>query len=729
MKTLQLQQDTPVTVNPPSAPSPHYTYYANPQRMMVEDGNGNWLATFTHGARTVSLRGPRRTFTQQDLPITDDFSRVCTSGWGQATFGGKWYASGGDIGTEYAVDGDKGTIVVSTENVSRRVTVSNGSDIQDAEVVTSFVTNKTARGSAQVAGIIMGYQNTDNHYIAQLSFIPALVTDTFNRTVIGGWGTANSDQTWSTSGGSASDYSVSGSTGLHSVSAVNVSRRTLLSSINATDFDMTVKVAPNALASGASIAGAILGRYIDSNNHYLFRIRFSSLAGNSIFASIQKQEGGITTTLGSEAATALTHTAGASYWVRAQATGTTLRLRLWADGAGEPTTWDISLSDNTFTGPGAIGLRSILTSGNTNMLPVVFAYDYFEATLDGRTADSVEVRLRKRLDGTYTSIGTSYTLPGTTHMADDVFYLRATMHGGILQARAWKQGGSEPITWHAIATDSSFTAGRIGVRATCNIGTTNLPVSVSWHDLWADGTWADPPMVRHDMWVRLLPVPFSGIVDEPWLIARLQDVTPDILAVAMQYITHAPAVTAGGLQVAGDAGYGPLLSDGSRQEGADFNDYLGIVRQYGSYTDVPETSQFRCMDCSGFVRMVFGYRGSMGMTSSVIDGVSIPRVSYNIANNGPGVIVASGTGTPPGNLSALLPGDIVCFDADSSNPDEGEGQIDHNGIYLGLDIQGKHRFISSRKTIDGPSLSDTGGPSILDGTGLYARSLRIVRRF
>jgi hypothetical protein len=47
-----------------------------------------------------------------------------------------------------------------------------------------------------------------------------------------------------------------------------------------------------------------------------------------------------------------------------------------------------------------------------------------------------------------------------------------------------------------------------------------------------------------------------------------------MLAIAMQYIKGQPALMDGTLQIAGDASYGPLV-DGQRQEGADFNDYLG----------------------------------------------------------------------------------------------------------------------------------------------------------
>lgn len=42
--------------------------------------------------------------------------------------------------------------------------------------------------------------------------------------------------------------------------------------------------------------------------------------------------------------------------------------------------------------------------------------------------------------------------------------------------------------------------------------------------------------------------------------------------------------------------------------------------------------------------------------------------------------------------------------------------------------EGHHRFLSSRKGANGPTLGNVRGQSILDGNGLFARGLRAVRR-
>jgi cell wall-associated NlpC family hydrolase len=251
---------------------------------------------------------------------------------------------------------------------------------------------------------------------------------------------------------------------------------------------------------------------------------------------------------------------------------------------------------------------------------------------------------------------------------------------------------------------------------------------------FTESTAAHP--VTHGIWVRTLLAPFEGEVDPAWLKSALKanrQAAPDVMAIAMQYIAGAPAVFDDDLQIAGDASYGPLRN-GSREEGSDFNDYLGIEWAYPEQVDKPETRQRHCLDCSGFIRMVWGYRrhlpGNNSPTTVPLclkpqkSRRAIPRRAFEICNAAPGVMVVPKTKVQVKDLSPLAVGDLVFFDAD-----EGDGsQIDHIGMYLGLDAGNHYRFISSRKAANGPTLGDYKGKSILDGTGLYARAFRAARR-
>ena len=135
------------------------------------------------------------------------------------------------------------------------------------------------------------------------------------------------------------------------------------------------------------------------------------------------------------------------------------------------------------------------------------------------------------------------------------------------------------------------------------------------------------------------------------------------------------------------------------------------------------------MDCSGFVRMVYGRRMGIPMCfHENFDEINLPRGTKDIGPSGPGILVEDSPSTPP-PLDNIQIGDVVLFDADTGEPTE--GQIDHNGIFLGVDGNGNYRFISSRKTANGPTFADLGGQSTIDlpSGSTYSSRLRKIRRF
>lgn len=224
--------------------------------------------------------------------------------------------------------------------------------------------------------------------------------------------------------------------------------------------------------------------------------------------------------------------------------------------------------------------------------------------------------------------------------------------------------------------------------------------------------------------VRLLREPFAGTVDRAWLEAALADASPDVLALSLQYVLGAPTVAdESGRVISGDASYGPLQLDGTRQEGSDFNDYLAVPWHYDGVVDNPEAAQAGSLDCSGFLRMVLGYRSGLALTLNP-DGVRLPRRAHQMLSSAPGLVTIANSGARPTSTAALAPGDLVFFDAST---DDGTA-VDHVGLYLGVDSAGAARFISSRKTADGPTLGDVSGRSVVTGTGHYALAWRAARR-
>ncbi|MFD5504604.1 NlpC/P60 family protein [Streptomyces sp. NPDC127061] len=363
--------------------------------------------------------------------------------------------------------------------------------------------------------------------------------------------------------------------------------------------------------------------------------------------------------------------------------------------------------------------------------------DANRARLIFTSTGAVQLVLEKEVAGTVTALGAA-TEVGTGFVAGDRWRIRAQRSGTTLRCRAWKDGTAEPATWLHSVTDPANPTGRVGIRGLASTGNTAIPFDVVVDEIAVEsGKWPSPPTVTHNTWVHILNAPFNGTWTES-LANRIRawavDSTPDALAYAMMYVTGAVSVydpALSGKRIFGEAQYGPLTADGGRYEASDWNDFIGINWTYAS----GETRTFPhgniqvtgAMDCSGFVRQVYGRHMGVPLTyHENFDGLNIPRATKDMGPSGPGIIIQQATGAAP-TLTGIAPGDVPFFDADSSDVET--GQIDHNGIYLGVDSAGNHRFVNSRKTPNGPTMADLGGTSLLNGAGLYARSLRIIRRF
>jgi hypothetical protein len=380
----------------------------------------------------------------------------------------------------------------------------------------------------------------------------------------------------------------------------------------------------------------------------------------------------------------------------------------------------------------------VMPTGNSSSLALSFAYtsstSQYRARLSVLTTGVVQLTLELQTSSGTTTLGASVQL-ASGYVVGDVWHIRAQRVGTTIRCRAWKDGTTEPPTWVHEVADATLGAGRIGVRGFATTGSTAIPFNFRVHDIQLhSGTWPNPPAITHNTWVRVLPAPFTGTWT-PTLANQIRawavDTTPDVLAYAMMYITGAPTVTSpalSGAQIAGQSLYGPNAADGTRIEGADFHDYMGRDWTFtNGETQNANPAELHCMDCSGFVRMIYGFHMGIPMVRNLnFDGINLPRQTKDIGPSGPGVIVAQSTDGPP-PLTSLQIGDVPLFDADTSDPVA--GQFDHNGIYLGVDQHGHPRFINSRKTPNGPTFADLGGSSALDGTELYATSLRLIRRF
>lgn len=209
--------------------------------------------------------------------------------------------------------------------------------------------------------------------VMRVTAADSAVRDTFTRSVSDSWGTATVGGSWTTSGGAGTDYDVNGSAGTHTMTSVNVSRYAVIPSPSA-DVDVVASVATSALATGGPQYGGVLARYLDGNNSYYARLAFNT--NQTLTLVLQKRVAGAQTDITSVTVPG-THAASTFFRIRLQVIGSTLRAKAWLASDNEPPVWHTSTTDSDLTAAGSIGVRTILSSANTNTLPVTVSYDNF----------------------------------------------------------------------------------------------------------------------------------------------------------------------------------------------------------------------------------------------------------------------------------------------------------------------------------------------------------------
>lgn len=206
--------------------------------------------------------------------------------------------------------------------------------------------------------------------------ITPTLTDTFTRVVADAWGTADTGQTWTTSGGTLTNYDVDGTRGIHTVAVLGTSMNSLIpypSADAAIKFDWTVDQVPTG--DGHLVFGVI--RAADSNNLYAARVRVEPTTGN-LTLTLRKRVAGVETQL-TTFATGLVYVAGTQYTTRFRVDGVNLMAKVWLTSGPEPAGWQTTTTDADIAAASNVGVRSVVGSGVTSPLPVTFTYDNFTA--------------------------------------------------------------------------------------------------------------------------------------------------------------------------------------------------------------------------------------------------------------------------------------------------------------------------------------------------------------
>ncbi|MEW2359031.1 LamG-like jellyroll fold domain-containing protein [Spirillospora sp. NPDC029432] len=208
-----------------------------------------------------------------------------------------------------------------------------------------------------------------------------LASDAFGRTVASGFGNADTGGAW-TAVGSAGATSVSGGAGRIALADPAKSGGAYLKDATAPGADVSVKVATDKEGTGNGVYFWLAGRRVEGEGEYRARIRLRPSGVVSLQLSRTDAAQAETAVVAEQTVAGLTYAPGQALRMRLQVTGsgpTTLRAKVWADGAAEPG-WQLTGTDSTagLQAAGSVGLRSYL-AGNATNAPFALTVDDFTA--------------------------------------------------------------------------------------------------------------------------------------------------------------------------------------------------------------------------------------------------------------------------------------------------------------------------------------------------------------
>jgi len=170
-----------------------------------------------------------------------------------------------------------------------------------------------------------------------------LATDTFSRANQVGFGTASDGtDTWSQARG-AMTWAITSNKGTCNSASGGTFNVFRLGSQTAASVEILVRVNPADTSDIGCVA-----RYQDINNFY-----YGVLSGGNLVIGVNNA--GTFTTLRS---VGFTYSAGSAYWLRFRLVSTSLSLKAWADGSGEPGSFQATITDSAISSAGGFGLGS-----------------------------------------------------------------------------------------------------------------------------------------------------------------------------------------------------------------------------------------------------------------------------------------------------------------------------------------------------------------------------------
>lgn len=302
--------------------------------LTVEDNDGS-SDSVTHNvtvtAAPASNQAPNASFTASSTGLAASFS-----GAGSTDSDGTIASYAWNYG-----DNTTGTGVSSTHTYAAAGTYSVVLTVTDDDGATDTATQQVTVSSTPTTG--------------------ALAQDDFARTVASGWGSAPTGGAWTITG-SATALSVGDGVGKTTLPGGST-RTAVLSGVSTANSDSQVSFSLDTVPTGTGSYARIFARQSASGNYSAD----AWMKPTGVVALVIKQG---STVLSTTTVSGLTYTAGTVLNLRVQVSGsspTTIRGRIWAASATEPTTWLSTVTDSTaaLQSAGSPGLQAATSSSAT----------------------------------------------------------------------------------------------------------------------------------------------------------------------------------------------------------------------------------------------------------------------------------------------------------------------------------------------------------------------------
>jgi hypothetical protein len=214
-----------------------------------------------------------------------------------------------------------------------------------------------------------------------------LVSDAFTRTEAAGWGTADNGGPWRIDDDVFDSFRVEDGRGLI-VTPNNRPRNAVATDGYGLDVAGLVSFSIDRMPDNPNRFYTVQvyarrdDRFSDGDNYYRFRVR--AFGTGKMDVRVEKNVNTVRTWLVEGERIVTAWSPGRRYWVRWECAGaspsTTLRMRVWADGAAEPSTWqiDAAVDEPALDVAGTTGIRVEGPNADQVNYPITFSFDDLE---------------------------------------------------------------------------------------------------------------------------------------------------------------------------------------------------------------------------------------------------------------------------------------------------------------------------------------------------------------